>query len=75
MPPCDRIHLVLHTTDVGLDIGDVVLRRHVLHDVREHIGDLFEGDLLGHEEIVRAEPLSLSGPSVRNPSSRGNNRR
>ena len=25
------------------------------------ISDLFEGDLLGHEEIVRAEPLSLSG--------------
>ena len=50
----DRVHLILHAADAGFDICDVVFRGHVLHDVREHVADLFERDLLGHAGIVRA---------------------
>ena len=45
------------TTDesAAVELGYVVLRRHVLHDVREHVADLFERDLLGHVGIVRGD--------------------
>ena len=53
----DRVDLFLHAADVafeyGLQVGDVFFRRHVLHDVREHVAEFVESDLLGHAGIVR----------------------
>ena len=49
----DRVHLLVHAGDTCFDGCDVVFRRHVPHDVREHVADLFERDLLGHAGIVR----------------------
>ena len=55
----DRVHLLLHAGDVAfevdLEVGDVILCRHVLHDVREHVADLFERDFLGNAGIVRTD--------------------
>jgi hypothetical protein len=36
----DGVHLVLHAADARFDICDIVLRRHVLHDVRDAAGDV-----------------------------------
>ena len=67
----DGVHLLVHAGDVAFEFdpkfGNVVFRRHVLHDVREHVADLFERDLLGHEGIVRHEgnPANGRGASER----------
>ena len=45
----------IESRDVGFggELFEVVFCRHVLHDVCEHVADVFEGGFLGHGGIVR----------------------
>ena len=72
----DRVHLLLHAGDVAfefdLQIGDVILRRHVLHDVRNARGEVadllpvraedfhnvIQSGFLGHAGIVRGKGIA-----------------
>jgi hypothetical protein len=70
----DRSHLLLHAGDVGLDLRNVIFRRHVLHDVREHGAQFVERDFLGHAGIVRGGADCAIGSNERTYSGSGSTR-